>query len=393
MARGQDFWGSRSDGIFNFTVSADPGGGFAYIAASKNQFRWLRGQRTMLAGSEANEISITAQSVVVSPGDVQLQEESAFGSAPVMAENIGDQVLYISPDRRKARALLFNLQTNGYVSTDVTYTAEHLTAAGVKEVLWVRDPDTTIGLVLRDGTLAFCVYDRQKMSAWWLFSTAGRVVSAAYSVVEAATWLIANRGEVFYLEQLPAKEDALSQFHVDCYEDVVFRAGVGNRVSRFIGENGEVESSAISGFSRFAGSPVYVMVDGAFYLATVNESGVVSVPTNVSHAVVGVAYPENLVRTLPAEGGMPGGSSQGVLMRRFGLKLRLNRSALPLVNGTRAPERGVDSPMDTPEGLFTGDVSMTQLGWSPGAQIDISQDLPLRTEVCAIFGQTAAKAV
>jgi hypothetical protein len=93
--------------------------------------------------------------------------------------------------------------------------------------------------------------------------------------------------------------------------------------------------------------------------------------------------------TLPREGGSPRGTAQGAKRRNVRVRLRLNDSAIPLVNGARAaPTRSANTPMGTPEPGTTGDVEVACLGWGDGS-ITIEQDLPLRTEVLAVFANTA----
>jgi hypothetical protein len=370
------FNASKSGFPFDLTTGANPGDGFQFNAATKNGFKWLRGSKTMLAGTELSEISITASSTVVSSGDIQLSEESAFGSSGP-AENIGDQTVYVSPDRRKVRALLFNLNTDGYVSTDVTFAAEHITAGVIKELIWLRDPDPTIALVLKDGTMAMCLYDRQKMAAWWKLSVAGTIHSAAYSVVEPAIWMLVTWtvSGLTTLERLDLSDSEATRY-MDSWVSVTPSNGV----------------VVLSHFQPH--TSVLVLKDGEAGTDTVDTPGSLTGDyTGITQVVVGLPYPESLVKPMPLEGGQPGGSAQGLPKRRFGLQLRLNDSGLPLVNGRRAPDRGVGSNMDTPEPRYTGDVTQTQLGWTDDASVEISQDLPIRTEVCAIFGQTAVRSV
>jgi hypothetical protein len=104
---------------------------------------------------------------------------------------------------------------------------------------------------------------------------------------------------------------------------------------------------------------------------------------------VGLPYSARLVQ-LPLEGGLQTGSSQSAKRRRTKVRLRLNDSALPLVNGKRAAERTPADPMNTGTDLITGDVDFNVLGWDDDGAVTIEQDLPFRTEVVAIFGNAQA---
>jgi len=105
--------------------------------------------------------------------------------------------------------------------------------------------------------------------------------------------------------------------------------------------------------------------------------------------------------TLPLSGGNPAGSAQGMVIHRPGVMVRLSDSALPLVNGEAAsPALKLGDPQASdirisygdPTGLLTGltrfteDATAQVLGSTPGGIITLTQDLPLRTEICALFG-------
>jgi hypothetical protein len=68
----------------------------------------------------------------------------------------------------------------------------------------------------------------------------------------------------------------------------------------------------------------------------------------------------------------------------------LNDSALPLLNGVRAADRTPSTAMDTVEGRKTGRVWVSNAGgWDDDGSVTIEQDLPLRTEILAVFATTA----
>jgi hypothetical protein len=72
--------------------------------------------------------------------------------------------------------------------------------------------------------------------------------------------------------------------------------------------------------------------------------------------------------------------------RRPKILVRLNNSALPLVNGWRPAERDPATDLDDPTALVTGDFQVRDKGWKANGVVTIEQDLPFRTEVLAIFG-------
>ncbi len=138
----------------------------------------------------------------------------------------------------------------------------------------------------------------------------------------------------------------------------------------------------VAGQSAAAGGPAGTgadIVDGTVHWKYLG-------PTLVgANIVVGLPYTAKAV-TLPPEGGNPRGTAQGAKRRRMRIVLRLNDSALPLINGKRPPDRTPATPQDTVEPRVTGDVEVRDLGWDGDGTVTIEQDLPFRTEVLAIFG-------
>jgi hypothetical protein len=104
--------------------------------------------------------------------------------------------------------------------------------------------------------------------------------------------------------------------------------------------------------------------------------------------------------TLPIEGGNPAGSAQGMNVHRADVTLRLNDSALPQANGATVQPPTNRFAGDT-GGLvmadpllylrmsgdrFTEDATAKPQSRSSGGIITITQELPWRTEICALFG-------
>jgi hypothetical protein len=107
------------------------------------------------------------------------------------------------------------------------------------------------------------------------------------------------------------------------------------------------------------------------------------------NVVVGLPYGATAT-TLPLEGGNPAGTSQGFKVHYTDISVRVNNSAPPILNGSRAGSgRPFSVPLDTVEPLVTGDLKVKNVKTEEGGQITIEQDLPFRTEVCAIYAQAS----
>jgi len=94
------------------------------------------------------------------------------------------------------------------------------------------------------------------------------------------------------------------------------------------------------------------------------------------------------VTTLEPDLGSQTGTSMGFNKRFNEITARIYDSAVPLINGERDPVRFPASSMNYREQNFTGDVTVTNLGYGDGS-IVVSQSLPYRLTLTGLFGKMA----
>ena len=379
------FWASKSGSPFDFDLGTGTASdGMSLSVTSKGELEWMQGQRIMLMGSEAAEHVMQSASGLIKTSDFDIQDGSSFGSAPVQARHIGDQVLFVTSDRRKVRALDYSWEKQAWFSRAITWAAEDIIDSDIVELHFSRTPDPVIIAVLASGELRACTYDRsENIVAWWRVVTAGLVKSAAVARTADGDelWLSVVRNSQNLIERIPMHEVGVS--YVDS-------AKTGTVSARRVGDNVPV----INGLTHLEGQTVRIIVDGALLPDQVVVAGLVVLAEEQFGLpyVVGLTFNAQM-KTLPLEGGLQTGSSASAKRRRTKVRLRLNNSALPLVNGMRSPERAPADPMDTGIDLVTGDVDCNLLGWEDDGALTIEQDLPFRTEILAIFGNAQVNEV
>lgn len=468
--RKNTFWASKP-GTYDFTIGSTAGDGFSYDVAMKGEIRWLQGQKAMLAGTDEGEYSISANDGVVYAGNINIRQESAFGSAAIQACPIGDEVVYVSPDRRKVRAMRFSLEGGGWYSRDLTFAAEHITKPGIIDLVFARHPFDTIAALLGDGTLACCNYNRaDEVNGWWNVAPVG----GAYTSVSVNT--APDGDEVWGVASLLAAADAFTPWHLvrlrlyellDPQLDMSIGPVAARAMADYLGPTyGTAAYDAGTGLVTLSGplfhaaahATGYVIRIGATLYRVVDNSGLLNdtealvevvegptdsqaatadwgwhswvIPTLIANRnwafpfplgtmvravdvgtneyfdtaitnslflvapreeadifVVGLPFTAE-AETLPLEGGNPAGTAQGFKVHYPDLSVRISDSVAPLVNGKRAGAgRPFSVPLDETEPRFTDDLTVKNVGVSVGGAITISQDLPFRTEVCAVYGQ------
>jgi hypothetical protein len=149
-----------------------------------------------------------------------------------MPLRIGNGILFIQRAARKIFEMAYRLDTDSFAAPEMTLLAQHLTRAGVKEIVWQAQPWSTVWAVGEDGSLAGLTYLREQDVVGWhrhsLGGTEPRALSAAAvpSAEQDRLWLAVERTiggtakryiefleDEFWPEDFAAKERA---FFVDC---------------------------------------------------------------------------------------------------------------------------------------------------------------------------------
>jgi hypothetical protein len=142
----------------------------------------------------------------------------------------------------------------------------------------------------------------------------------------------------------------------------------------------------ITGLERLEGQTVQVLCDKAMQTDKVVTGGAITLDRPSQDVTVGLPYFAD-IKTLPIEY-MVNDSSVASFMKRFArVFVRFNASALPKINNENIRKRHPASPMGVPEALISGDLKVSNLGWDRYGNIEITQELPYRTEIMGVYGE------
>jgi hypothetical protein len=366
----QTFWGSKSGALTDFTLGQNADDALEFTISRFGAIVWMMGTKNLLIGTVNGEHVVSSEAGVITPTDVQIDQQSAYGSKHVQPVQVGDQVFYVSLDGTKVRALQYEWSADNWLSKDLTFFSEHITASGIREMSWAPNPKNLLLCTLEDGAMAWLSYERgENVWGWSHAHTVGEVKDTTVGTVNGTSFAVAGiqrvEGEIYIETLVP-----FSNVFMDSWID----------------QENETPFTVVTGLDHLEGELVQVVADGAVSPAQVVTGGQITLPTEAIIAQVGLQYIPKLV-SLPLESGSPTGSSLAYLKRYNRLIVGLLDSALPLINGVRAPDRSPSTPMNTVEPNRTGQVSAYQLGWSEGAIVTIEQDLPLPITVLYIGGE------
>jgi len=342
--------------------------------------QWINGQKELLIGTVNAEHLVTSATGIVQAGDIDIRKQSAYGSRHQQPVDVGDQVLYVTPDGRSVRASEYSRDTNGWLSMDMTFASEHLTKAGIRRSTYTRDPNQLIWSVSGDGRLLGMSYERSvDIFGWHQHSTHGQFIDCCtqrINGIDVSVFLVRRHidGEWrMYVETMQNIDE--HSVYMDCHQWKYSAAKV----------------SVVTGLEALEGMPVDVLNDGAYEKEKVVESGQITLDNPGNSILVGLNCAAGVI-TMPAAVGVEiGGMGAKRSYSRIGL--RVVDSAIPKINGKRPAERDPRTAMDTPEAPLTGDVFTISTGWDNYGYIWVVQDLPLPLNLTGIYGRLSAKNV
>lgn len=212
------FWGSKSGDFENFEdgVLDDDGVSFVVASAESNPIVWLEGLDVLQIGTAGGEIVARAgsQDEPLTPSNVAVRAQSAYGSDILQAVSVGDAVLFLQRQGRRLREMAYTIEKDRYISPDLTLLSEHITQSGILQMGFARQPDPTLMLIRADGQLAVLTYNReQNVTAWarWVTDGAFESVASIYGDPVDEIWFSVRRiidGEtVRYIERMAIEVD------------------------------------------------------------------------------------------------------------------------------------------------------------------------------------------
>ena len=301
------FWTSQSGDLENMEESSLDTGAIVYEVASakQNPILWMQDRQGIIAGTSGSIIRIFSQSTdsTLTPGSIGSERQSQNGSSSLQAQLIKDSIVFAGRNRRKVYDVLFDLQSDSFVSPELTIFAEHITEPNIIEMAVQHRPDPILWCILDDGDIATLTYNRdQAVVAWAEQETDGDFESVAVipGSDEDEVWFIVKRtidgNNVRYVEKLKEQDwgsDVNDAWFLDCAL-----------------EYDSTETDTITGLSHLEGKAVHVFYNGLNYQTATVSSGQISVDPNVTRALVGLPFTTTL-QTFPVELPLQSGFSVG----------------------------------------------------------------------------------
>lgn len=144
------------------------------VGSNRNdRIEWIAVGRNLVVGTASGEWLMPGNIDALNP---QIVQASAYGSAPLQAMTVNEDILFVQSGKRRCRGYVSS--ADGYSSPDLTYAADHILEAGVREWAFQRVPEPRVYCVLEDGTVAVLSYNKlYGLQAWAKSTFSGPVKS------------------------------------------------------------------------------------------------------------------------------------------------------------------------------------------------------------------------
>ena len=194
----QTIWFGKTDpdDYTNFSEGTLDTSAFTVALAGNNAIQWLLSQDYLLVGTSGSCGKYGSQGEAVTPTSPNYREQTRQGSAGIRGIIAGDAILYVERGSRKIREFVFDLQSDKYLSPDLSVMAAEITESGIKEVAYQFRPYPILWCVLNNGDIATLTYQKnQSVIAWTKQITDGDFESVVVipDTTEDEVWVTVKR--------------------------------------------------------------------------------------------------------------------------------------------------------------------------------------------------------
>lgn len=361
----QTIWGSGVGLYLDFTRGAGDSDAFEFPIASDqvNHIRHLvSNSDVLLALTNSGEFAMAGGSdKPIGPNTVQIRAVTPHGCDAARPVRIEGEVLFVQKAAKKLRSLGYRVELERAAAPDVSLLAQHLTAPGILEIAYQREPDPVLWCVLAGGGMLTLTYSpEQEITAWTQRPTDGVFESVAvvptadgedvYTLVRRTI----NGNTVRYVEVFDP------DLNTDC---AVTGTSVGG-------------AATWTGLDHLEGEIVDVVADGFVMAQQTVTGGQITLPRTANDVEIGLPY-STRIKLLPIE--LQGLSAQGNMVRIGDCYLRFLETIGCTVDGQQVPFRAFgDSLLDEAPVPFTGEKRVDLQGWErSGGSVTIEQNQPL----------------
>ena len=285
-------WMSRTGDYNNFsvekasgTVTDDSAICLSFISRQQAEIKHICPASDLFILTDSNEWTVSGGDTVT-PTKCTNKAQTFRGCTEVEPISIGSRLIYIQRRSQTIRDMAYSFETDSYDGMDLTLLAKNLLRGySITDAAYMQDPDSRLYFVRSDGEMICLAYiNDQKVYAWSHMKTEGKYLAVVNISSDTADeiYTAVERNNKTYIEKLMPNEDTNNPkdyIMSDC-----------SKVMNLDEKTDTLNVDWITG-------NVSVLADGKYFADMPIEDGTVTLPTEVSYAIVG--YPYQMTIELP----------------------------------------------------------------------------------------------
>lgn len=367
-------WMSSSFNFFNFAPTDYNGNvkdtcGIFYNMAmdQESHLKWMASLGSLILGTDLYEMRMYSSGAALAPGDCVVRKESTYGAHDALPVITDDTLIFIQRLQRSLRSISYDYTRNAYIGPELSVLAESLTVYGMKKIVYQREPNATIWVLLKNGKLLALTYDKeQAITAWTRVEFGGEdakvidlcsLTSVSYMqdmlfvVIERKINGTTKRYYEMLSRELLDNVELKNVSYLDC----------SSRHTRADG----AEFNIVAGLNRLEGETVRVIDEGALVGDFQVKDGTIELPKYIKDAWIGLPY-EASFQTLQRDFGDKQISTKMgkvrihrlvlYLLRTLGLEVRQLSRGIKTKLITFSPKAKMDTPPEPISGEHEIDV-------------------------------------
>lgn len=281
-------WGSVSDAFDNFDPETEGDSGpinRTIGSGPVDTINWLLPLQRLVIGGQGAEISARSSSFdePLTPDNYNIKECSTQGSAAVAGVKVDSLGLFVQKSGTKLFELSFDGNVYDYSSTELTLLCPEIGNPSIDHLAVQRQPDTRVHCVRGDGKVSLLVYDKlENVRCFVIIETDG--------VIEDAEVLPGNvEDDVYYVVRRTINGNTVRYYEKWARESECRGGVISKCADAHIVYQG-LPTTTIGGLAHLEGRSVVVWADGDDAGTFTVTGGAITLPVQVSNAVVGLGY-------------------------------------------------------------------------------------------------------
>lgn len=207
----QTLWLSVTDDFHNFKLGSNDSDALELTvsASSQNKIKWLHSQQKIFFGTSEGEWTLdSSDGRALSPSNARFICHSHQGGERFSILPMENSLLFVQRGGTKIRELSYDINNDGYATTDMNLFADHILSEGVLDLSLYRDNIQMVWVAKKDGEVASMTWiPGQSILAWNRQTLSGNAqclsIASLYNNSESQElWAVIQRGSTRTIEML-----------------------------------------------------------------------------------------------------------------------------------------------------------------------------------------------